>query len=180
MLATVLADREMGLALGAVEYLTKPIDAEKLTRTLEAIGTEGREALIVDDDKVSRDLLRRILVKQGWRVHEAHNGRRGLEQIDKHKPQLVLLDLMMPEMDGFELLNEIRRLPDLDDISVVVVTSKDLSGEEVSWLRAHAASVVMKGANSRAKLVQALERQIRGDHDPIAGPKTAARNSTKV
>jgi signal transduction histidine kinase/CheY-like chemotaxis protein/HAMP domain-containing protein len=160
ILATILADRELGLSLGAVEYLTKPIDTEKLIRTIEACGGGSRDVLVVDDDKDSRDFLRRILVKRNWRVHEANDGVRGLELMKRLLPRLVLLDLLMPEMDGFQTLNEMQQSPELRNIPVVVVTSKDLSTSELKWLRDRAVAVVTKGANSRSQLVEALERQI--------------------
>ncbi|OHV79608.1 response regulator [Ensifer sp. LCM 4579] len=160
ILATILADRELGLSLGAVEYLTKPIDTEKLIRTIEACGGGNRDVLIIDDDRASRDFLRRILVKRDWTVHEAADGIRGLELMKRLLPRLVLLDLLMPEMDGFETLSEMQRIPELQKIPVVVVTSKDLSAKELRWLRDRAVAVVNKGANSRSQLVEALERQI--------------------
>jgi CheY-like chemotaxis protein len=111
ILATVLAERELGLALGAVEYLTKPIDVDRLIATIESVCNGTRDVLVVDDDQVSRDLLRRILAKRGWTVHEAHNGVRGLEMMKTLSPHVVLLDLIMPEMNGFEMLNEMQRTP---------------------------------------------------------------------
>jgi signal transduction histidine kinase/CheY-like chemotaxis protein len=160
ILATILADRELGLSLGAVEYLTKPIDTEKLIRTIEACGGGNRDVLVIDDDQASREFLRRILVKRNWKVHEAGDGVRGLEMMKRLLPRLVLLDLLMPEMDGFQTLSEMQRIPELQNIPVVVVTSKDLSANELRWLRDRAVAVVNKGANSRSQLVEALERQI--------------------
>ena len=169
ILATILADRELGLSLGAVEYLTKPIDTERLIRTIEARGNGKRDVLIVDDDQSSRDVLRRILTKRNWQVHEASNGVRGIELMKRLSPRLVLLDLLMPEMDGFETLNEMQQIPELQNIPVVVVTSKDLSANELNWLRDRAVAVVTKGANSRSQLVEALERQISGREAVSAG-----------
>jgi CheY-like chemotaxis protein len=166
ILATILADRELGLSLGAVEYLTKPIDTERLVRTIEACGNGKRDVLIVDDDQASRDVLRRILTKKNWQVHEASNGVRGIELMKRLSPRLVLLDLLMPEMDGFETLSEMQQIPELQNIPVVVVTSKDLSANELNWLRDRAVAVVAKGANSRSQLVEALERQISA-RDPV-------------
>lgn len=160
ILATILADRELGLSLGAVEYLTKPIDTDKLIRTIEAHGGGNRDVLVIDDDQASREFLRRILVKRNWTVHEAADGVRGIEMMKRLLPRLVLLDLLMPEMDGFQTLSEMQRAPELQNIPVVVVTSKDLSANELSWLRDRAVGVVNKGANSRSQLVAALERQI--------------------
>ena len=81
-------------------------------------------------------MLRRILVKEGWTVREAENGAAGLEELGKAKPAVLLLDLMMPEMDGFEMLRVMRQNEAWRDIPVVIVTSKDLSREEREWLRA--------------------------------------------
>lgn len=167
ILATILADRELGLSLGAVEYLTKPIDTDKLIRTIEACGGGNRDVLVIDDDLASRDFLRRILVKKNWQVHEANDGRRGLELMKRLLPRLVLLDLLMPEMDGFQTLNEMQQIAELRNIPVVVITSKDLSSLELKWLRDRAVAVVTKGANSRSQLVEALERQI-GPREPAA------------
>ncbi|MCC2690807.1 MAG: hypothetical protein K0S21_3610, partial [Rhizobiaceae bacterium] len=160
ILATILADRELGLSLGAVDYIPKPIDAERLVRAIEACGGSNRHVLIIDDDQSSREFMRRILTKKGWQVHEAGDGRQGLEQMKRSSPRLVLLDLLMPEMDGFQTLTEMQSLPELRKIPVVIVTSKDLSATEMNWLRDRAAAVVTKGAGSRAQLVRALERQI--------------------
>ncbi len=104
--------------------------------------------------------MRRILTKKGWQVHEAGDGRQGLEEMQRISPRLVLLDLLMPEMDGFRTLTEMQRLPELRKIPVVIVTSKDLSATEMRWLRDRAVAVVAKGTGSRAQLVEALERQI--------------------
>jgi len=167
VMLTIVDDRNLGYALGASEYLSKPIDRDRLVQILRRYGSESepRPVLVVEDDADTREMLTRTLEREGWSVIEAENGRAGLDRAAETQPGLVLLDLMMPEMDGFEMLNEMRHISDLDDTAVVVVTSKDLSSEEISWLRAHAASVVVKGANSRAELVQALERQIRREPD---------------
>ncbi len=169
ILATVVADREMGLAFGAADHLIKPIDPRHLIDTLTAVAGSGlRDVLVVDDDPATRDLLRRILLREGWRVREASNGRQGLEQLEASRPTLMLLDLMMPEMDGFALLKAIQEKPDLVDLPVVVITSKDLSREEVEWLEARASDVVRKGSKGRADLIAALKRHVPcGQNRPV-------------
>src|SRR3546814_528431 len=106
ILVTVLADRDMGLALGAADYLTKPVDTRQLLKTLRRVrvGNDGTDVLVVDDDRATRDVLRRTLAREGWRVREAGDGEQGLEQLERARPALVLLDLMMPGMDGFGML----------------------------------------------------------------------------
>ena len=100
----------MGFALGAVDYLTKPVDWTRLgdvVRRLRAAGAT-EPVLVVDDDPAMRDLVRRALEKEGIPVVEAEHGRAALERVARQTPALILLDLMMPEMDGFEFLAELR------------------------------------------------------------------------
>ncbi len=148
------------MALGAVEYLSKPVDAEALIAIIRSLGRERADVLIVDDDAVSRTLLRRILAKDGLQVHEATDGARGLAQMRRLRPDVVLLDLVMQEVDGFAVLEAMRQEADLRDIPVIVVTSKDLSTAEKNWLRERAVSVVKKDAETRAELVEALRTLI--------------------
>jgi len=162
ILVTVLGDRDMGLALGAAEHLAKPVDPKELLRLLARVQWSARtpDVLIVDDDGATRDVLRRALVKEGWMVREAANGAEGLDQLTKAKPAVMLLDLMMPEMDGFEVMREMRLNPVWRDIHVVIVTSKDLSRDELEWLRGHAMDVFQKGAYGRAELITAVRAMI--------------------
>jgi signal transduction histidine kinase/CheY-like chemotaxis protein len=161
VLATVVSDREMGLAFGAAGHLTKPVDAAELVRMLEALaGGNGREVLVVDDDPSTRAFCRRILLREGWAVREAPDGIRGLEEIRARRPALVLLDLMMPGMDGFEVLRNLQETPELSDLPVIVITSKDLSRDEIDWLQARTTDLVHKGLHGRADLVSALKRHL--------------------
>ena len=161
ILATVVADREMGLAFGAVAHLIKPIDARELIDTLTAVAGPGRrDVLIVDDDPATRELFRRVLTREGWLVREAADGRRGLAELEAARPTVMVLDLMMPNMDGFALLRAIQERQDLADIPVVVVTSKDLTREELDWLKVRATEIVRKGTKGRADLIAALRRHV--------------------
>lgn len=166
ILATVVADREMGLAFGAADHLIKPIDPQQLVDTLNAVAGDGRhDVLVVDDDPATRELLRRVLTREGWRVREASDGRRGLEQLKASRPTIMVLDLMMPDMDGFALLEALQAREDLADLPVVVVTSKDLSRDELDWLGVHASEIVRKGGKGRADLIAALKRHVRLSED---------------
>ena len=136
VLVTVLGDREMGYALGAADYLTKPIDPDALLSVLGRYHAGDGEipVMVVDDDPMTREMLRRILSKRGWSVTEAANGSDALSVLGRTRPAVVLLDLMMPGMDGFEVLDAMRREANWRDIPVVVVTAKDLTTEEVAGL----------------------------------------------
>jgi CheY-like chemotaxis protein len=108
VMLTIVDDRNLGYALGASDYLTKPIDRERLVTVLRRYRRDG-PVLVVDDDVVVRQLFRRILEPEGHVVVEAENGRVALERLRDVSPSVVLLDLMMPEMDGFEFVGEFRR-----------------------------------------------------------------------
>ena len=167
ILATVVPDREMGLAFGAVEHLTKPVDPGKLLQVLAAVADgSGRDVLVIDDDPSTRMLCRRILTREGWVVREAADGERGLEQLQARRPTLVLLDLMMPGMDGFELLERLQSMPRLSEVPVIVITSKDLTRDEIAWLQDRTSEVVRKGLRGRADLLAAVERHVR--HKSVA------------
>ena len=162
ILVTVLSDRDMGLALGAAEHLTKPIDSKELLQLLARVqrSASAPDVLIVDDDRSTRDVLRRALVKEGWSVREAASGAEGLQQLAETKPAIMLLDLMMSEMDGFEVLRAVRQDAAWRDIPVVIVTSKDLSRDELEWLRGHAMDVFQKGAYGRAELIAVVRAMV--------------------
>jgi CheY-like chemotaxis protein len=162
ILVTVLGDREMGIALGATEYLTKPVDPYELLRVLNRLRRQGghAEVLVVDDDPATRDVLRRTLAREGWTVREAETGDQGLDQLRLSRPAVVLLDLMMPGMDGFEMLRLMRGEEAWRDIPVVVVTSKDLNLDELEWLRGNAREIFQKGAYGRAELIDTLRGMV--------------------
>jgi CheY-like chemotaxis protein len=168
ILVTVLGDREMGIALGAAEHISKPVDPAELLRTLDRIcrGVERPQVLVVDDDPATRDVLRRTLSKEGWMVREATNGQEGLAELAKARPAVMLLDLMMPEMNGFEVLRTVREDTDLYDLPVVVITSKDLTMDELAWLRGKALQVFQKGTYGRAELLASLRTMIEAARRP--------------
>jgi CheY-like chemotaxis protein len=118
------------------------------------------DVLIVDDDEATREVLRRVLAREGWRVREATNGAEGLEELTRSPPAVILLDLIMPRMNGFEMLRALRQDQARCDIPVVILTSKDLSREELDFLRGNALDVFQKGAYGRAELVAALRGMV--------------------
>jgi CheY-like chemotaxis protein len=181
IMLTLMNEAEMGYMLGAAEYLTKPIDRDRLVDVLEkyhAAGA-GAQVLIVEDDESTRDVIRRALAKHGWTVAEAENGRAGLEQLARCSPSLILLDLMMPEMDGFEFLEELRKRDEWQAIPIVVLTSKDLTLEERRRLSGNVEKVLQKGAFSREALLREVrkvvalytERPAAGEEAPVSQPE---------
>ncbi|MFT5377279.1 MAG: signal transduction histidine kinase, partial [Candidatus Latescibacterota bacterium] len=110
--------------------------------------------LAIDDDPTARDLMRRMLEREGWLVEEAENGRVALDKVEKNAPELVLLDLMMPEMDGFQFIEEFRRDARWKDVPIIVVTARELGPEEKQRLTGKVDNILQKGAFSRAELLE--------------------------
>jgi hypothetical protein len=137
-----------GSFLGAAEYLSKPVDRKLLLRLVEKHETQSasKRALVVEDHPEARDVVRRILESAGWEVTEAENGRVGLERAADSEPDLVVLDLMMPVMDGFEFLRELRDTERGRDLPVLILTAKELGTEERRFLEAQSARVMAKDA----------------------------------
>ena len=111
----------------------------------------------MDDDAGERDLLKRTLEKDGWETIRTHNGRAALDAIRSRKPSLIILDLMMPEMDGFELIHKLRKNPDTREIPVVVLTAMDLSNADRLMLANSTTEILKKGASSRDEMLKIVK-----------------------
>jgi CheY-like chemotaxis protein len=166
VMLTIVDDRNMGFALGAADYFTKPIDWQRLSSVLQKYRKPAANptVLIVEDDERTREMLRRTLQKEGWQIREAANGRLGLEQLAQGAPGLILLDLMMPEMDGFSFMQKLRTRPDCARVPVIVITAKYLTEEDRRGLNGEVARILGKDTTSREQLVaevrQFLTQQI--------------------
>jgi signal transduction histidine kinase/CheY-like chemotaxis protein len=162
VMVTMTDDRAMGYALGATEFLTKPVDRGRIVTLLERYAPVSSErwALVVDDQPESREMLRRTLEKEGWRVAEAENGREALERVAERPPALVLLDLMMPVMDGFEFVMELRKVDAWREIPIVVVTARDLDDEDRRRLNGAVVGLIQKGGVDRESLLAQIRELV--------------------
>jgi signal transduction histidine kinase/DNA-binding response OmpR family regulator len=163
ILLTMLENKEMGFALGAADYLTKPIDAQKLLPVLDRHRSPkpNGTVLVVEDDPPSRELVIRMLEKEGIQVREATNGREAFEIIKGGLvPDLIILDLIMPEMDGFDFLRHVRPNPEWAKIPVVVVSSLDLNNEAQEMLRGQVERIFQKGRFAREDLLREVRETI--------------------
>ncbi len=180
IMVTFVGDRNLGYALGASDYLTKPIDRARLAKVLEKYrgGLEGGRALVVDDDESARHLVRQLLQDAGWTVDEAVDGRDGLEHVEASPPDLIILDLTMPRMDGFEFAAAVRRRDKGSDVPILVLTSRDLSLDERVRLNGQVQGVLQKGAYSRDELLAEIRRELsRGERRPDVAPKNPEATS---
>jgi PAS domain S-box-containing protein len=162
IMVTMTDDRELGYALGATDFLTKPVDRSQLVQVLSRHSQEGAEkhALVVDDKQANRDVLRHALERESWRVSEAENGQVALERLSESRPSLILLDLMMPVMDGFEFVMALRKREDARGIPIVVVTAKDVTDEERQRLNGDVVGLIRKSGLGQDALLAQLREQV--------------------
>jgi signal transduction histidine kinase/DNA-binding response OmpR family regulator len=144
VIVSMLEEDDAGMALEAADFLVKPVQSEKLIATIHKYCGESESAsiLVIEDDEAVRDTLRRAISKHGFRVTTAENGRIGIDKLKKNDFNLVLLDLMMPEMDGFQFLDQVNEPSDIPDIPIVVITTKDLEDRDLSRLKGRAIEIV--------------------------------------
>jgi CheY-like chemotaxis protein len=163
IIASMLDDRSHGFALGAEDFITKPFDWPRLARILNKYKIPVGEVLIVDDDAVGRDAMQQLIARQGWKVREAGNGRIALERIAERRPDLILLDLLMPDMNGFELVEALRKEPQLASIPIVVVTAKEITPDDCRRLSGFVDHCLHKGAFQQEELLAEIRRRV-GHH----------------
>jgi PAS domain S-box-containing protein len=177
IMLTMLDDRNLGFALGAHEYFTKPVDAARLVSVLRRYSAGPSDhALIVDDDELTRSILRRALEQAGWEAEEAVDGSDALERLAGRTPGLVLLDLMMPGVDGFEVVARMQAEPEWRHIPVVIVTAKDLTVEDRARLGGAADRVIQKNGSRRDTLASRVNELIR----PMTGAASPNRPSVRT
>ena len=162
IISTIADNQELGYALGAAEYIVKPIDEEQLAAVVKKYqnGCAGRPVLVAEDDEVTRQMLRNLLERQGWTVREADNGQSALNRMAECPPVLIVLDLMMPKMDGFAFAAEVRKHEDWRAIPILVLTAKDLTREDRARLSGAVQKVVQKGSYSREALLHEIRRLV--------------------
>jgi signal transduction histidine kinase/CheY-like chemotaxis protein len=150
VMLTILDEKNKGYALGADEYLSKPVNRKRLREVLARYraAQPPRRVLVVEDDLDTRSWLRRMLEKDGWQVSAAENGRAALAALSGTQPDLVLLDLIMPEMDGFEFLDELRRNEAGRRVPVIVITAAELTAADHERLNGSVLKVLQKPSHS--------------------------------
>ena len=157
VMVTFASERALASSLGAADYVVKPVDWNRLRHVMEAFRDADGDVLVVDDEAESRQRSRHALERNGWSVVEAANGRDGLDQVARAMPRVILLDLNMPVMDGFEFLQALRARPGCAAIPVVVLTALDLTAEDRRRLRG-ANQVLNKGTTPMRDLVEKLRQ----------------------
>lgn len=163
IVVTILDEKDMGYSLGAADYMTKPIDRERLLAIVRkhcCDSPHGR-VLVVEDDDNSRTMISRMVAKDGWTVIEAENGRVALDILAKQEPpEIILLDLIMPVMDGLQFIDQVRKHAQWRMIPIVVLTAKDLTQEECVRLNEDVQQILEKSTLSRDALLREMTNSI--------------------
>ena len=162
VMLTMVDNKEMGFSLGVDDYMLKPIERSGFVSVLRKYCTpQGAPVvLVVEDDAVTRELMRSTLEKEEFIVVDACSGVEGLQKLITTKPAVILLDLMMPEMDGFQFAREVRSRPEWQDIPILVMTAKDITSEDRARLDGHVSRILQKGACSREELLAEISARI--------------------
>jgi len=160
VVCSIISDKGKGFSLGAADYLTKPITEDELLAALRRVdGRKQISVLIIDDTPEDVRLIQRILesprsgeLDHNYQVRAAYNGREGIAAVRQNPPDLIILDLMMPEMDGFAVLETLKSDAATRSIPIIVVTAKVLTAEDRERLNGHIEALLSKGIFSEEEL----------------------------
>jgi CheY-like chemotaxis protein len=165
VIVTILDNKDMGYTLGAADYLTKPIDQQRLVSIIRRHCGKQAPApvLVIEDDADSRRLLCNMLRKEGLDVVDVEDAEAALARLAWQAPALILLDLILPGMDGFQFLEALHKNPAWQNIPIVVVTARDLSPEERRSLDRSVRTIVKKGGYTRSELLDIVRVTMRAN-----------------
>ncbi len=182
IMCTMVDNEQLGYALGASEFLTKPVERHRLTAVLQKYHCKNPPCpvLLVEDDESVRRLVRRVLEDSGWTVTEAEDGAVALERIAEKVPELIILDLMMPRMDGFEFTRALRKNELWRAIPIVVITAKDITPEERSRLNGNVQAVLTKGAYNQQEFLKEIRDLVAQCLSKDAAQDKSAQQSNRV
>ena len=177
ILVTIVDEKARGYSLGATDYMVKPIERERLAAVLRNLcgNRPAPHVLVVDDDPAVRAVVSQTLERAGWSIAEAENGRIALQRVAARRPDVIVLDLVMPELNGFEFLAALRRDPAWRSVPVVVLTSMDLTAEDRRVLNGSVERILQKGALERDQLLAEIGRVLHGVVSGQSGSAGGAR-----
>lgn len=183
VMLTVVDDKNLGYGLGATDYMIKPVDRERLAKILVKFRAvpPPRSALVIDDEESARKMLAQILEKEGWNVIQAENGLVALERMAERRPDLILLDLIMPKMNGFQFVAELHKHEKWKSIPIIVITAADVTIEDRVRLDGYVEKVLPKRALSEDALLaeirdlisMCVQRDQRRENKQARVPSTA-------
>jgi CheY-like chemotaxis protein len=157
----MLDERGKGFALGAAEYLVKPVDRQELIRAVRHVCpvsplARKETVLAVDDDPMILEFMESVLTVEGFSVIKAGGGREGLQVARERHPDIIVLDLLMPDLDGFQVVDDLKHDPVTADIPIVILTARTLSPEDKKRLKGRVSNMTEKSEFNRAQFAKLL------------------------
>jgi Signal transduction histidine kinase len=158
IMLTIVDDKKLGYGLGATDYMIKPVDRERLSQILQRFRNlpSPRAALVVDDEEPARKMLSQVLAQEGWSVLQAENGLVALEKMTERRPDLILLDLLMPGMNGYEFVAELHKRIEWASIPIIVITAAEMTKEDRARLEGYVQRVLPKRALTEEQLLMEI------------------------
>ncbi|KAF5415268.1 MAG: Regulator of RpoS [Candidatus Methanogaster sp.] len=161
IIISMLDEAEVGFSLGVADYFVKPVEKNALIAALnnlkESIGIERPKVLVVDDERVSVELIESMIEPAGFEVIRAYGGEEGIEKSFSKQPDVLILDLMMPDVSGFEVVSRLKTDPETRNIPIIICTSRDPTSEDIIRLRSDVTSVMRKGEFAREELMSEIK-----------------------
>ena len=162
VIVSIIDEKNLGFGLGAVDYFVKPVNRDDLIKALDRVhiirkpGERPPTVLAIDDDKSATDLIQLILESEGYRVLKANDGKHGVEIAVREHPDLIILDIVMPEMSGFDVAQELKQIPASRDIPIIILTSMDIDETEQAELSEFVSGLMKKGAFTKRDLLREI------------------------
>ena len=163
IIVSIVDDKDLGYSLGAASYLMKPVDRKILINTVEIITSnlsakdKPMEILVVDDDETAVKYISAILENAGFRVLTAYGGKAGIELAINNNPDMIILDLMMPDISGFDVVENLRKHQKAKNIPIVICSSKDITEKDKKVLNGNIMAIVQKGSHTKEELLREIQ-----------------------
>ena len=162
IIVSILDEKNLGFSLGAVDYFVKPVNRDDLVQALDRVhllprtDRQSPSVLVIDDDRAAVDLIQVILENEGYRVFKAFQGKEGVEMATREHPDLIILDLIMPDVSGFNVAYQLKQIPATRGIPIIILTSMDIDEETQERLGAHVTSLMSKGSFTKKDLLREI------------------------
>jgi CheY-like chemotaxis protein len=162
IIVSILDEKNLGFSLGAVDYFVKPVNRDDLIQALDRVHILPRSVkqrpsvLIIDDDRAATDLIQVILESEGYRVFKAFQGGEGVELAARERPDLIILDLVMPETSGFSVAFQLKQIPATREIPIIILTAMEIDEETHEQLGAYVSGLMSKTAFTKRDLLREI------------------------
>jgi CheY-like chemotaxis protein len=162
VIVSIVDEKNLGFSLGAVDYFVKPVSREDIVEALDRVhlvrrpGQRPPTVLVIDDDRAATDLVQVILENEGYNVLKAYDGRDGVDRAVRDHPDLIILDLIMPETSGFNVAYQLKHIPATQSIPIIILTSMEIDATMQEQLEAYVAGLMSKSAFTKRELLREI------------------------